>query len=146
LSGIEELCAKLRMLIREVQEALDMLRDYSRRDFAETSIAERLAARYNLIVVVEALADIAYVASRIMGREEPQGYVDALAYLSRISGVEEHVESMKALARLRNLLVHRYWVIDDARIHAELKRDLSFVKKVLDGLRGVLRVCWEEGS
>ncbi len=144
--GVAELCAKLRLLVREAQLVIKWLRDYSQKPFAETTLSDRLAARYNIIVLVESLAGIAYVVARLLGHEEPQGYTDALTYLARVMGVEEHLAGMRALAGLRNLLVHRYWVIDDARIHKELCRDLDFVEEVLERLRGVLRECREEGG
>ncbi len=137
----EVLCAKAEALARDARFALEWLRGYAARGFEETSLSDRLAARYNVIALVEALAGLAYVAAKILGHEEPQGYVDALVYLARVTGLEEYAPLMRALARLRNLLVHRYWVVDDARLHSELGRDLSFVERVLERIWGVLSVC-----
>ena len=40
-----------------------------------------------------------------------------------------------ALIRLRNLLVHRYWTIDDKRIYASVKSNFESVKNFLKRLR-----------
>ena len=40
-----------------------------------------------------------------------------------------------ALIRLRNLLVHRYWTIDDERIYASVKSNFESVRNFLKRLR-----------
>jgi len=41
-------------------------------------------------------------------------------------------EEMKKLVRLRNLIVHRYWEVDDARIYMEAKKGgINVVKRFL---------------
>jgi uncharacterized protein YutE (UPF0331/DUF86 family) len=43
------------------------------------------------------------------------------------------------LIRLRNLLVHRYWIIDDRKIYEDVRKDfknvLSFLEKVANHVK-----------
>ncbi|MEM2153035.1 MAG: HepT-like ribonuclease domain-containing protein [Candidatus Bathyarchaeia archaeon] len=39
------------------------------------------------------------------------------------------------MIRLRNLLVHRYWTIDDERIYASVKSNFESVRNFLKRLR-----------
>ena len=49
---------------------------------------------------------------------------------------EDIVKSLVRLARLRNLIIHRYWEIDDSRIVAEVKGSgLEIIRRALDGIR-----------
>ncbi len=51
----------------------------------------------------------------------PESYSDAIERLARQLGLKPGcIEDLRALTRLRNLLVHRYWVIDDRKIHGDV--------------------------
>ena len=41
------------------------------------------------------------------------------------------IESLKALIRLRNLLIHRYWTVDDRRVYESARRDFRCVERLL---------------
>jgi len=43
---------------------------------------------------------------------------------------------LRSLVRLRNLLVHRYWDVDDKRIYEGIVRDFACVHKFLEGVEG----------
>ncbi|MDH7593732.1 MAG: DUF86 domain-containing protein [Methanomicrobiales archaeon] len=36
------------------------------------------------------------------------------------------------MARFRNLLIHRYWKVEDERIHCTIKGDMGDLKKFLE--------------
>ncbi|MFZ8788583.1 MAG: HepT-like ribonuclease domain-containing protein [Acidilobaceae archaeon] len=46
---------------------------------------------------------------------------------------------MEGLARLRNLLVHKYWVIRDELIHANIRRDFRCVEEFIGRVRELAR-------
>ncbi len=95
--------------------------------------------RYCLIVVVESLVALAlHIAKRCFG-EKPETPIHAFRIL-RDRGLitsSECVEIEK-LVRLRSLLVHRYWIVDDRKIYDNLKSDFSFVKEIIGRLQRIL--------
>jgi len=44
-------------------------------------------------------------------------------------------KDLTALMRLRNLLTHRYWIIDDARIYDSIKNNFKAVDKFLKSVK-----------
>jgi uncharacterized protein YutE (UPF0331/DUF86 family) len=39
---------------------------------------------------------------------------------------------LSELVRLRNLLVHRYWVVDDEKVYESIKRDFRCVEEFIE--------------
>lgn len=71
---------------------------------------------------------------------EPQTPIQALRLLAdRVLVTSEELDDFVKLVRLRNLLVHRYWVVDDRRIYNSVRKDfrrvLSFIERVEDALQ-----------
>lgn len=129
--------ALIKKLIYEVEEALSVLELRVREGIRDLSDA--YALRYALIQVVEGLAVIASRIAEAYGALV-EGYVEAMKFLSRIGVVEFEVsEKLVRLARLRNLLVHRYWVIDDKddkRILREAKENgIETIKEVIKSIQ-----------
>ena len=52
---------------------------------------------------------------------------------------DEEYHDLLNIIKLRNLLVHRYWVIDDKRIYESVRKDfkklLSFVDRVIEHVK-----------
>jgi uncharacterized protein YutE (UPF0331/DUF86 family) len=48
-------------------------------------------------------------------------------------------ERLRRLAALRNILVHRYWNIDDARVYVETKANLSDLTTFIDAIEALVR-------
>jgi len=133
LSGVNrEYVSKL---VADIKNAVSEILIYASKPFEELSSAEKYAIRYLLVTVAEALVALAiHLARRALSRE-PETPIHALAIL-RDAGmitVSERDKLMQ-LVRLRNLLVHRYWVVDDARIYSSIKGDFkavySFIERV----------------
>jgi uncharacterized protein YutE (UPF0331/DUF86 family) len=50
---------------------------------------------------------------------------------------EACLRDIVALIRLRNLLVHRYWVIDDERVYWSVRNNFKCILALLDSIRGL---------
>jgi len=99
--------------------------------------AERYAVRYHLIVIAEALiAMVVHVARRVFG-EEVESSMHALRVL-RDRGLvsDEEYRDLLSFIRLRNLLVHRYWVIDDKKIYDSIKSDFKNIIRFIERVVG----------
>jgi uncharacterized protein YutE (UPF0331/DUF86 family) len=93
------------------------------------------AASYRLLVGMEAALTLCYHVSAIRLRQVPVQYAACFDTL-RDAGVVDPAlaERLKAMARLRNLLVHMYARVDPARLHeilgAHLEDSRAFARAV----------------
>jgi uncharacterized protein with HEPN domain len=46
---------------------------------------------------------------------------------------------LKLMAKFRNLLVHRYWTIDNARVYDIIKQDISVVGEYVEAVDSYIR-------
>lgn len=138
--------ARLRTLLGRIADRRERLESYGDRDLDsylddEEAVA---ASKYLLVTTIE---DVLSVANHIIASEgwrSPADYADAFVVL-RERGLlsRDLAERLASMARFRNLLVHVYAEVDDARVHRFLERDLGD----LDGFSvAVLDLLSEEGA
>ena len=128
--------ALVKKALYEVEEALRVLK--SRVERGVKDLGDAFAIRYALIQIVEGLAIVASRLAEARGAVV-EGYVEAMEFLVRAGVVDSRTgEGLAKLARLRNLLVHRYWRVDDERIVREAKR--GGVKVVEEAIERVRRL------
>lgn len=122
--------------IREINDAIQMLRELVGRSFGELDIYERLSIRYLVIQLVEAASSIClHILLSVFG-ERAEGFPECFARLG-VKGVVpgELAEKLSAAARLRKLLVHRYWLIDDERVYESVKEGLMDFEEFVSHVR-----------
>jgi len=116
-SVIERLLGDAREALEEVRSLTSMSVD----DFARSRTA-RFSLRYSVVVLVEALADVAVLILEKDFGEAVESYREAFLKLAEKGVVSAEVaEKMAALTGLRNLIVHRYWAVDDMRIYRDAR-------------------------
>lgn len=82
----------------------------------------RFALRYSIMLMVEALADLAVAILEKDFQVAPRSYREAFTLLAEKGVVAaESASRMERLAALRNMIVNRYWAVDDARVYREAK-------------------------
>jgi len=88
---------------------------------------------------VESLATVALRMAETYGTVV-EGYVEAMRFLVRVNIVKPELGGkLVRLARLRNLLVHRYWVVDDSRVLKEARENgVETVREVLRNIRRLI--------
>jgi uncharacterized protein YutE (UPF0331/DUF86 family) len=76
-------------------------------------------------VACEAALDICnHVVARRGGRS-PADYADCIAILAELGAIDDQLKGrLVRLARLRNMLVHLYWRVDDRRLFRIVREDL----------------------
>ena len=123
----------IRSRAADIRAEMDRLRAYARlSQEAFAAEAEKVrAARYGLIVVVEAAAAICNHLCARLGRT-PDSYPGCFATLGELRIVDADLAGrLAALARLRNLLVHGYARVDDRRLHRLLEEGLGDLETFL---------------
>ncbi len=121
----------VKKLISEAEEALDEIRKILAIELSSFvgNRSLRFSLRYCVIMVVEALADLAVAILEKDFGVAVESYRDAFLRLAEKGVISaETAQSMTRLVGLRNILVHRYWSVDDMRIYNDAKR--SGVKAV----------------
>lgn len=70
--------------------------------------------------LIQAIEDAASICTHLMARlggTAPSAYAECFASLHERGVIDESLaERLQAMSRFRNLLVHRYWQIDDAQV------------------------------
>lgn len=76
----------------------------------------RFSARYSIVQIVEAAADIGLYILELKG-ETARSYREIFEKLARYGVISATTsEAMMRMSSLRNMVVHRYWEVDDLRI------------------------------
>ena len=98
------------------------------------------SVRYLLIQAVEALTDLCqHMLTRTRGIP-CDGYIDCIVKAGEHGIISVALaERLRRLAALRNILVHRYWNIDDARVYVETKVNLSDLTTFIDAIEALVR-------
>ncbi len=125
-------------ITRDIDEGLEEIENIVKLNIDEfiRDKSKRYAMRYAIILIVEAAADLGVTLLRQYFNEEPESYRETFLKLAE-KGIINYTtgRGMTSLASLRNMIVHRYWGVDDARIYTEAKNNgiktiKNFLKEV----------------
>ncbi len=128
-----------RKLQADIKDSINFINEVVSKPYSALSSTEKYAIRYSLIAIAEALTALAVHIVRRALNKEPETPIHALRII-RDEGLisEDECENLEKLIKLRNLLVHRYWAIDDKRIYDSIKEDFkTLIKSVERILRHV---------
>ncbi len=125
--------------IKEINDALQILKVLAARQFGELTIYERLATRYLVIQLVEAAASICTRLLLRVYNETAEGFSECFTRLAS-KGVppESLALRLASAARLRNLLVRGYRVVEDEKVHESVKEGLKDFENFVTAIRGFL--------
>ena len=103
------------------------------------------SAKYNLIVVTEGASDICnHVAVKAGGRA-PQSYAGCFEILEQLNLLShEMAMKLRLMAKFRNLLVHRYWKIDNQKVYEIISNDIWIVRDYLEAVDTYVRTHQEK--
>lgn len=123
--------------IREINDAMQLLKCILAKRFEELTVYEKLSARYLVIQMVEASASICIRILLNNYNETVESFPQCFTRLgSKDILPEELVSRLASAARLRNLLVHRYWVISDEKVYESIKNGLKDFEEFITRIRG----------
>jgi uncharacterized protein YutE (UPF0331/DUF86 family)/predicted nucleotidyltransferase len=114
--------------LEEFLALLEPLAALDRSDFCGDPYRYGSAERF-LQLAIEAALDIGHHLIAHMGLGRPQSYAEVFRILGRAGILPEALaEAMAQMARWRNRLVHLYWDIDHAQVHAMLPQAIRDLK------------------
>ncbi|MBO8179745.1 MAG: DUF86 domain-containing protein [Archaeoglobus sp.] len=121
-----------------IQRNLEFLEEYKHidEDTFLNSYKDVQAVKYSLLEIIEACLDIASHIISARGFERAESYAEMFDILGRRGIIsQELAEKLSDMARFRNLLVHGYGKVDNARVLEIVKTELSdveeFVRQIL---------------
>ena len=124
----------LRQRAQEIRNALAGLRGYGRLP-QETFLSREEsvdAAKYRLIVAIEAALSICTHLAARLAQRTPDSYADCFHVLAENGIVPADLaERLARMARFRNLLVHLYGQVDDRRVWQILHNNLNDLEDYL---------------
>jgi uncharacterized protein YutE (UPF0331/DUF86 family) len=124
----------VKLRINDVYESISEPNRLTSKRFNEMSIDEKYSMRYNVIVLVEALASLClHIALEHYGLR-PESYAECFRGVLERLGVR-CCRDLEALARLRNLLVHRYWAVKDEIVYNSVKKNFRCVEEFIERVR-----------
>lgn len=126
--------SQLRQRIIEVLDAKAELRRLTLKPYAKLSLDEKYAVRYHVIVLAEALGSICLHVAKEDLKQEPFSYSECFRLLDE-EGLCGCAKDLTALVRLRNLLTHRYWAINDKQVYDSIKNDFTGVDKFVESVK-----------
>lgn len=97
--------------------------------------------RYLLIEIVESMASICnHIITRIKG-EIPEGYPDCFEKMAKNRIINEKLAAnLKKIAKLRNILIHKYWQIDDSKLFNSVKENIDDFEEFLKQVNNFLKL------
>jgi len=129
----------VRKLLSDIEEAISIILEDCSKPFAALSRAEKSEIRYYIVVLVEAVIALAYHIARYLYGIEPRTPIHTLRLLADRGLIyHDELEDMVKLVRLRNLIVHRYWIVEDKIIYENVKKNFKHVRSFVERVRNAL--------
>lgn len=110
----------LKQRINEILESKGELNRLTTKPYTQLSREEKYAMRYHIIVLAESLGSICVQIATEEFKRTPQSYSECFKLMEE-KGMCDCAKDLTAIMRLRNLLTHRYWTIDDNQIYDSTK-------------------------
>ena len=126
---------QLKQRIEDVLDSkLELIR-MTTKPYELLNMEEKFAIRYHIIVFAEAIGSICtHIAAEDLNLK-PQSYSDCFKMLEEKKICVGCAKDLISIVRLRNLLTHRYWKIEDKQIYESVKNDFRSVDKFLQSVK-----------
>ena len=124
--------AQMKQRIQEVIDAKTQIKKLTAKPYEELNMEQIYAIRYHIIVLAEALGTVCMHVAREDLKQEPLSYSECFSLLDEEGITDEVAQELVKIVRLRNLLTHRYWVIDDKQVYESIKNDFKGVDSFLE--------------
>jgi len=126
-------------LIRDIHESIQIIQKTASKPFDELTHAEKSEMWYYIIVIVEAILILAQHIARRLYNLQPQTPIHSLKILAdkKLLSNEASEELIK-LFMLRNLIVLRYWIVDDKKIYENIKNNFKLIQSFIEAIKNVI--------
>jgi len=123
---------KAKMDLVRVSDQIDQLFGAGIKDYLSDE-RNVLSLKYLLIESVEAIADI---CQHLLAKAKGivcEGYVDCIVKAGEAGIINVSLaQKLRKLADLRNILIHRYWVVDDKKIYTQTVENKKYLREFVE--------------
>lgn len=134
---------KIKQRITEIKENLEKIKKYSSLPDSEFWGDERniLSIKHLLLESIEACGNICvHICAKKLFRA-PSSFAECFENLYKAKVINEDLSSkLRNMARFRNILVHRYWDINDEKILEYARKNLDDFNKFLEAIVKYLKI------
>lgn len=127
--------AQLKQRMKQVLDAkLEVIRLTSK-PYEPLNTEEKFAIRYHIIVLAEAVGSTClHIAAEDIDLK-PQSYSECFKIMEERKICVNCAKDLTSIIRLRNLLTHQYWKIEDRQVYDSVKDDFKSVDKFLQSVK-----------
>lgn len=114
--------------VAEIRDNVAKIREYAAVPDEEFWADERYlySVMHLLLVTIEATATLCSHAVARLRHQTPTSYAECFEMLRSLDVVDETLASrLTRMARFRNILIHRYWEVDDERVLEYARHNLG---------------------
>lgn len=133
-SGLNVNIERLRTLATSLRGNLQKIKRYADLPEDEFWQDERNIMAVKLLLI-QAIEDAASICAHLLARlggQAAMGYPDCFEKLQQLGVIEAELSKrLTLMARFRNLLVHRYWEVDDQRVLQFARHDVADLEEFL---------------
>ncbi len=130
---------RLEQLLGELERSLSLARKLVALDLEDfiSDFRNSLALRYLVVEIAETIVNVCLHVSRSRRLGEPTSYREALLLMLRNGFISSQTfNALAGLLKLRNIIVHRYWEVDDAKLYSEARGGgLDAIAKFVEEVR-----------
>ncbi len=113
---------------KDIEGAIAKVREYAgdSEEVFEESPMRKASAKYELLIAIEGvLALCNHIVARL-STKVPQNYGACLTLLAEVGVIPSELGvKLRELIGLRNILIHRYWTVNDQLVYQFIQEDLE---------------------
>ena len=125
---------KIKTLEKDILNSVSEIRSFVAEE-EDVFVKERrdiYSLRYLLIESVESMANMCNHILTRMTSQVPKGYPDCFEKLYKAEIITKELgEKLKKAASLRNIIIHKYWEIDDRKVFKSAKENIGDFEEFL---------------
>lgn len=118
--------------ISDIQSSIGKIEQYADMDEKQFLVNDEkiAAAKYHLIAIIEGCISICTHISAKEIHKVPGGYAACFKILSDNKILPEQLaDNLAKMTGFRNLLIHRYWEIEDKKVYQYLKTEMANIRE-----------------
>ncbi len=119
--------------VKDIMYFANTIEDVVSKEYNQLSTMELYGLRYCLISLIESLTNICIHIVRVEYNIKPTSFSECFKILLDKNIIDNNIYTdLRNMLKLRNLLVHRYWLVDDRVIYDNIRSDFRSIKRFVE--------------
>ena len=128
----------IKKIYNEIEHYIQITNEICKKEFDNLSEIEILALRYCIILIAESISLILmHIARCLLRKFKDRRAIETPVHASKILQnykilTQNEVLEVENFIKLRNIVVHRYWEVDDYKIYINVRKNFRKLKEILE--------------